>query len=306
MRLSALAFVVLAAIAACAHAQPQQTAIQASYPEGPLWSGDTLYYAEMGADRVSAYSNGRRNTFFSQERCGPTAIAPYGEGFLILCHIGARVVAVDTNGRVLRTWDRDGDGRRLRDPNDASADGRGGVYFSDPGAFSRQTRPHGYVMHLSAEGALRRVAGPLWYPNGVFVDRRDAALYVNEHMTSQTLRFDIAADGSVSGQRVFADLAPLVQRFQTTPPYAEAGPDGIEIGPNGDVYVPLYGEGRILRLSPRGELVDTLETPGRYVTNLAFGPNGQVATTATFENLVAPYPGEVRFFPLARLTRSPE
>lgn len=305
MRLSLIASLALAAIAACAHAQPT-TAIPASYPEGPLWSDNALYYAEMGADRVSVYADGRRRTFFTQPNCGPTALAPYGQGFLILCHIGARVVAVDADGRELRRWDRDTEGRRLRDPNDVSADGRGGVYFSDPGNFSRDTRPHGYVMHLSADGALTRVAGPLWYPNGVFVDVAHNTLYVNEHMTAKTWRFDIGADSAVSNQAVFADLTELVERFQPENEYAEAGPDGIEIGPNGDFYIPLYGEGRILRLSPRGVLVDTLETPGQYVTNIAFGPEGQVATTATFENLTPPFPGEVRFFPLTRLTRTPD
>src|SRR5262249_25624656 len=145
---------------------------EAFYPEGPLWQGDRLYFAEMRADRVTVRDMQGSRSFFEQRGCGPTAIAPYGEGDLILCHLAAAIVAVDADGSELRRWDRDREGAFLADPNDASADGRGGVYFSDPGPFAHTARPQGRVMHLSADGVLTSVAGPLWYPNGVHVSGR--------------------------------------------------------------------------------------------------------------------------------------
>lgn len=295
-------------VVACAHAatdDPDVT-ITASYPEGPLFHGEKLYFAEMGADRISVLEAGQERIFFRQPGCGPTAIAPYGEGFLVLCHISARAVAVDANGRVLRTWARDEEGAALRDPNDASADGRGGVYFSDPGAFSKQTRPHGYLMHLSAEGELRRVAGPLWYPNGVFVDQAAGAVFVSEHMTGRILRFAQEAGGGVGAPDVFANVTDLNLAPLYDTDYPETGPDGLEIGPNGDLFVALYGGGRILRFSPSGQLVGDIPTAPRFVTNLAFGPEGEAATTGPFENLRAPFRGEVRVLSAARLTRSPD
>jgi gluconolactonase len=308
MRLSAILVIMVATLAtSCAHAQPVTgAAIAASYPEGPLWQGDKLYYAEMGADRVSVFEDGRRQTFFSQRDCGPTAIAPYDDGFLILCHIGGKIVSVDATGAELREWDRDAAGARLRDPNDCYADGHGGVYFSDPGIFSRDTRPHGAVMHLGADGQLRRVAGPLWYPNGVFVDAARHQLYVDEHMAGRVLRFPINADGTLGEREVFADLTETIRQYQLEPTYPEAGPDGLEIGPNGDLYVAIYGEGRILRLSPTGALLGSVRTPGRYVTNISFDHAGGAATTASFENLTPPFPGEVRFFTAAALTQAPD
>ncbi|MEJ0059009.1 MAG: SMP-30/gluconolactonase/LRE family protein [Terricaulis sp.] len=77
----------------------------------------------------------------------------------------------------------------------------------------------------------------------------------------------------------------------------------MEIGPSGDVYVAIYGEGRILRLSPTGALLGSIRTPGRYVTNISFDRTGGAATTASFENLTPPFPGEVRFFTAAALTQ---
>ncbi|GAM99442.1 gluconolactonase [alpha proteobacterium U9-1i] len=301
------AFAALALLAACAGASPSAAdgeAIEASYPEGPLYQGETLYYAEMGADRISVIAPGQgRRTFFEQRACGPTALAPFGEGFLVLCHIGARVVAVDVNGRALRSWNADVSGEALMDPNDASADGRGGVYFSDPGLFSRRTEPHGKVMHLTAEGRLSVVARTLWYPNGVFVDQRRGQLYVSEHMMGRVLRYPIAADGALGEQTTFVTLSDL-QRSNKYPrdPYLETGPDGLEIGPDGDVWVAVYGEGRILRLTPEGALRGILELPARYSTNISFASNGSAATTSIFNNTEPPFRGEVRFHQPEALT----
>lgn len=278
------------AVAALAVADEARV-IPAEYPEGPLWQGERLYFAEMRADRVRIVTPAGTRDFFVQQGCGPTAIAPYGEGFLVLCHLGARVVAVDAHGRETRRWDRDQSGRPLTDPNDASADGQGGVYFSDPGPFARDRRPQGWLMHLSANGVLRRAAGPLWYPNGVHV--AGEALYVSEHLGRRVLRYGIEGPGRLGEAHTFADLARLPRPARFRSPYPLAGPDGLEFGPDGNLYVAVYGEGRLLEFSPDGELLGTTELPTRYLTNVAFGAAG-VALTGAFDNRATRSPGEVR------------
>jgi len=267
--------------------------VGARYPEGPLWLGERLYYAEMAADRVMVRDADGARLFFSQKGCGPTAIAPYGAGFLILCHRGARVVAVDAQGREARRWNRDDAGARLTNPNDAAADGRGGVYFSDPGPFSEASRkePQGRVMYLSADGALRSVAGPLSYPNGVTV--KGGSLYVSEHLKGRILRYRMKADGRLDKRRVFADLSEALHASRYPSPYPLAGPDGLEFGPDGALYAALYGEGRLVRLSGGGKILGLIDRPTRYLTNIAFG-DGVSATTGTFDNRSKSLRGEVR------------
>jgi gluconolactonase len=281
--------------------QPRAGPIAASYPEGPLSQGEKLYFAEMGADRVSVVEDGAARAFFTQRGCGPTAIAPYGGGYLLLCHLGRRVVAVSAAGEEKRRWLRDAGGNALMDPNDASADGRGGVYFSDPGVFSRNTKPHGRVLYLAANGGLRVVADTLWYPNGVYVDQGRKHLYVSEHMAGRVLRFEISRDNSLGPPSTFVRLddAESSDRYDTR--YEETGPDGLEIGPNGELYVVIYGEGRVLRFARNGVYRGAIELPTRYSTNIAFFPDGSAVTTGSFTNVDPPYPGEVRFHTAAAL-----
>lgn len=271
-------------------------AIPASYPEGPLSDGDKLYFAEMGADRVSVVEDGVARTFFTQRGCGPTAIARYGgDGYVVLCHLGQRVVAISASGKEVRRWDADVAGNALMDPNDASADGRGGVYFSDPGLFSKNTEPHGRVLHLAADGLLRVVADGLWYPNGVFVDEDRRQLYISEHMARRVVRSEIRPDGALGTPATFVRLADAERSDRYETPYEETGPDGLEIGPNGELYVVVYGEGRVLRFTRSGAYRGSLDLPTRYATNITFLADGTAATTGSFTNTKPPFPGEVRF-----------
>ena len=281
--------------------------VPASYPEGPLSHGERLFFAEMGADRVSVVEDGEVRAFFTRTNCGPTAIAPYGgDGFLVLCHLDGQAVAVNSAGEESRRWSADADGEDLMDPNDASADRHGGVYFSDPGVFSRNTDPHGRVMHLDANGELRVVADRLWYPNGVYVDQILEHLYVSEHMAGRVLRFEIGPHGSLGPATTAARLADAdpPDRYET--PDEETGPDGLEIGPNGELYVAVYGEGRVLRFAPDGSYRGAVELPTRYATNITFLPDGSAATTGSFTNSDPPFPGEIRFHAAEALTRTPE
>ncbi len=303
MRRSLLALMMV--LAAPAHAQD---AISASYPEGPLYVGEALFYAEMGADRVMKRENGSvgAGVFFEERGCGPTAIAPYADGFALLCHRAGQVVSVDAQGKARARWTEDSQGRILMDPNDAAADGAGGVYFSDPGAFSTRAPAQGFVAYLSADGTLTSLVGALAYPNGVYVDRAGQMLYVSEHLAHRVLRFPILGAGRLGAPEEFADLkADVLPRARYRDEFPETGPDGLEIGPNGELYVAHYGAGRILRFSPEGAFVGQIETPMRYVDNIGFDAHGGAAVTGPFENRSAPYLGEVRFFSAARLTDAP-
>jgi gluconolactonase len=289
-RLIALAFMFMGV----AHAATLDE--NAWYPEGPLWKGDTLFYTEMRADRVSRLGPHGKETFWSRRGCGPTSLAHYGGGTLVLCHIGKSLVALGPDAKVKRIWSRDASGQEFQDPNDSYADKKGGVYFSDPGLFWVDAPATGLVYYLSPDGKVRRVAQELRYPNGVFVDERSQTLFVDEHLARRVLRYRIQADGSLADRQVFADINLLTPKVGD---YPEAGPDGLEIGPDGNLYVCLYGEGRVLKLSPEGALLGQLKVRTPYVTNIAFGPDRHAYIVGSHDVATPPEVGEVMKFPLS-------
>ena len=285
----------LALFAASAHAADKALLDgHASYPEGPLFVGNTLYVAEMGADRVSAYENGKKRTFFRSAGCGPTALAPYRDGYVVLCHIAGELVAIDKAGHEKQRFGKG----VLRDPNDGYADPMGGVYFSDPGVFSKDTPPEGFIYRLTPEGGLDRVEAGLWYPNGVYVDAAEKAVYVSETFARKVWRYAMGADGKLTGKTLFADIDAIAPRSKYY--YREAGPDGLERDPQtGEMIVSIYGEGRLLRIDRAGKLAGQIVTPSQYETNIAFGAPGAVVVGA-YDNVNPPLPGEVRWWRRAK------
>ena len=150
-----------------------QQAWSGYYPEGPVWIGQTLYWAEMGGDRVMSWAGGEPEVAWTRQGCGPTALARFrDDGFAVLCHYEGAVAVLDRDMRVLQMVRATANGLKLRNPNDVSADGQGGVWFTDPGPFTKSAGAVGAVYHLSAGGKLTRHAEGLFYGNGIHVDRQ--------------------------------------------------------------------------------------------------------------------------------------
>jgi len=266
--------------------------LEARYPEGALWQGTTLYYAEMGADRVSRWDGNRTSRFWRRRGCGPTAIAPYRNGdFLVLCHLEGAAVHVSGSGRTRQVYRTDTEGRPLIDPNDATEDGAGGVFFSDSGRFATNAPATGRVMHIDAEGRIETILSGLTYANGVYFDQARGQLYVSEHLARQVLRLGTGTDGAVTEKAVFADL----DRLGLTPdrPCNKSGPDGLEIGPDGRLWVCEYGQGRVLVLNPDGSLDGTIAVDTPYLTTIGFSADGRMALAGAYDNRTPPFEGAV-------------
>ena len=292
---------LIATLATIAASPARAEEWQASYPEGPVWIDGTLYWAEMGADAVMRWPGGpdRPGMFFQQEGCGPTALARYREDeILVLCHLAGKLVRLDADGRSLGEITEDAEGNPLGDPNDASPDGQGGVWFSDPGTFSAQAGGEGAIYHLAPDGTLTRHVTGLAYGNGVFVDAAHRRLLVSEHLARRVLAYPLTARG-LGEPQVLVDFAGLgIPR----PDFPEAGPDGLEISPDGTLWIAEYGTGRIRAWREGEGLVGDIVLPAPFVTNIAFGPDGQAAITASFVNDRPPYAGAVWVVPAGALT----
>ncbi len=258
----------------------------AGFPEGPYWADGKLYYAEYGSHQISVWDGTSTAVLWSQEGCGPSAVMPFQDGWLVTCYDHGSYVEIAPDGATLRVWDKDSTGAAIIGPNDLTADGKGGAYLTASGPW--ESGPIvGKVYHLTADGALVPVADDLHYANGIQLSADSARLYVNESEAGRVISFAVAEDGGLGDRRLFVRLTDLEEP-------AGAYPDGIKLGPDGNLYVGLYSAGRIVVVSPDGALVRKLEVPSPAAPNLAFGPDGRtVYVMAVDDQANAPYKGKV-------------
>lgn len=287
------AIVLLAASVAARAAEIEVVDADAFYPEGPIVLDGRLYYAEMTADRVRVWDGTAIRTFWEQEGCGPTAIAPVArQRFLIACHIARRVALVSRDGKTVREIAIDARRKPIGNANDVIADGKGGAYFSSSGQFRPGAAATGAVYHYSARGRVRRVAEGIRYANGVVLTPDGKHLVVSAHLGRYLLRYPIGRGGRLGKPEVLASLESLLWGAPVAGPLA--GPDGLAFDAKGNLFVAEYGAGRILVIGPDRRLAKVIAVPGRFVTNLAFADDGRTLyVTAPESNTDWPLKGKV-------------
>jgi gluconolactonase len=286
MHRSTLAFLCLAVLPAQLWAGEVRVINgDAEFPEGPFWADGKLYYAEYGGDRVSVWDGAANLALWRQDGCGPSAVMPFAGGILVTCYDNGTYVKIDADRQTAQVWDKDSTGAPLVGPNDATSDGKAGAYLTASGPW--ESGPIvGKVYHLTAGGELTPVADDLHYANGIQLSTDGKLLYVNESEAGRVITFAVQEDGRLADRRLFVRLTALGEPV-------DAYPDGIKLGPDGNLYIGQYSAGRIVVVTTDGKLVRKLEVPSPAAPNLAFGPDGTVYVMAVDDKENAPYAGKV-------------
>lgn len=257
---------------------------KASYPEGPIWQNGKLYYVEYSTNRLMVWDRKKAAVFWEKPGCGHSGMIPYGKDhFLVSCYDSSSVEEVDAGGKEVHRFTADDSGASLSAPNDFFSDGKGGIYFTGSG----DTKGPGRVFHLSADGkSLRMLADNIPGANGIAVSKDGKLLLVAQTREHQIMGFPINADGSLGERSVWAKLEEI------SPDNTRNGPDGLKVGPDGNVYIAQNGAGRVLVADMNKKLVRKIDFPTPSLTNMEFGPNGSLFITGLFQNK-DPYPGAV-------------
>ena len=126
-------------------------------------------------------------------------------------------------------------------------DGRGNAYVGNIGFdFPAGEFAPGTLALVSPNGSARQVADGVAFPNGIVVMPDNSTLIVAESYANSLTAFDIAADGSLSNQRVWADLDNGV-------------PDGICLDTEGAIWYGDVPNKRCVRVREGGEVLQTIE-----------------------------------------------
>ncbi len=255
------------------------------FPEGPRWHEGRLWFSDMHAHEVVAVtSDGERETIVEVPN------QPSGLGFLP----DGRLLVVSMTDRKLLRLDPDGlyEVADISDKapyhcNDMVVDAAGNAYIGNfgfditDGSAPRATT----IVRVTTDGESAVVADGIQFPNGAVITPDGGTLIVGESWGQRLTAFDVEADGSLSNQRVWADLA----RNSVGPP------DGICLDADGAIWVAVpTNPGALARVAEGGEVLERIEVPDMGVYACMLGGEGRKTLFSLEAPTSNPQPGDPR------------
>jgi len=230
------------------------------FGEGPRWHEGRLFFSDIRGHCVEAVGmDGRRETV------ARLAGEPSGLGWL---PDGRMLVVSMEDHRLLR---QDPEGlREVADlsphcggkANDMVVDAKGRAYVGNIG-FDLEAQPIApkptSLVRVDPDGSVHVAARELWCPNGLAITADGRTLVAAESAAGRLAAFDVAADGSLSGQRVFATLPE------------GAAPDGICVDAEDAVWVASPTTREFLRVREGGAVAERIPTGERIAIACALG-----------------------------------
>lgn len=240
------------------------------FTEGPVWApGGFLLFSDIPDDAIYKWTPGAKKPEVFRKPAGySNGLAFDAQGRLLAAEHAGRVSRAGEDGVATLIAERF-EGKALSSPNDVVARPDGSVYFTDPtyglrpplgpSRREKETEFNG-VYRVGPDGALTAIAKDFNAPNGLAFSPDGRTLYVADTSKGVIRALDISPDGTVSGDRVFAEVKADNGR--------SAGPDGVKVSAEGHVL--CAARGGVWVWDPKGTLLGRIEVP-RGPSNLCFG-----------------------------------
>jgi sugar lactone lactonase YvrE len=218
-----------------------------AFGESPRWHDDRLWFSDWGSREVVAVDLGGnskvivRVDFPSFPMC--IDFLPDGR-LLIVSSREGRLLRREPDGSLTTHADLS---RLSGHPwNEIVVDGRGNAYINEAGfEFPGGEFAPGAIALLTPDGSARQVADGIAFPNGMAVTPDNSTLICAESYGKKLTAYEIAADGSLSPGRVWADLSDGI-------------PDGICVDAEGAVWYADVPNKRCVRVAEGGEVLETV------------------------------------------------
>ncbi|KRG08357.1 SMP-30/gluconolactonase/LRE family protein [Staphylococcus sp. NAM3COL9] len=219
--------------------------------------GDLLLCEVFGGEVFHvALPEKKVTTLFQSQKQNPAAVKIHKDRRLFVCYLGdfessGGIFAVNSEGEQEVPIVSDIDTEYCVD--DLVFDSKGGFYFTDFRGYS--TNPKGGVYYVSPDyKTITPVILNLAVANGVALSTDEKTLWVTETNANRLHRIDLLDDG--------VTIAP----FGASIPYhftGHEGPDSCCIDSDDNLYVAMYGQGRVLVFNKKGYPIGQILIPGR-------------------------------------------
>jgi sugar lactone lactonase YvrE len=229
-----------------------------AYVESPRWHDGRLWFAHWGTDEIIAVDLDGNSEVVTHGPGGlGWSIGWLPDGRLLLT--GEGLMRVETDGSRVPHADLSD---LATDWNELVVDGRGNVYVNGGISFEREEgKPPGVIALVTPDGGVRQVADGIAFPNGMVVTPDNQTLIIAESMAGKLTAFDIAADGSLSNRRMWAD---------------SIGADGICLDTEGAVWAqsgPMAHD--CVRIGETGQVLEKVELDRSSFACMLGGPDGR-------------------------------
>ena len=220
-----------------------------SFGESLRWHQDRLWLADWGAQEVVAVDDEGQAEVMARVDfpAFPMCIDWLPDGrLLIVAARDGRLLRLEPDGSLVTHADLSG----LVEPghpwNEIVVDGRGNAYLNNQGFdFPGGQFAPGTIALLKPDGSVRPVAHGIAFPNGMAVTPDNSTLIVGESYGQKLTAFQIAADGSLSQRRLWADLGDGV-------------PDGICLDAEGAIWYADVPNQQCVRVREGGQVLQTV------------------------------------------------
>ncbi|HVZ28759.1 MAG TPA: SMP-30/gluconolactonase/LRE family protein [Asticcacaulis sp.] len=246
--------------------------------EGPLWSArdNRLYWVDIRGKILHALPlDGSPALSWPMPDMMCWIVEREQGGFLVgLLRTVYALTLEPFSLKSLLTIEGDKTGNRL---NDAKVDARGRLWTGTMDLAFKDRMAALY--RIDPDLSVHQMDTGYVCTNGPAFSKDGRVMYHNETHDGIIYAYDLAADGSVSGKRVFARFADGVGL-----------PDGCTVDADDGLWVSHYGGGRASRYTPDGKLDFDVIIPARQSTSLTFaGPSlDRMFSTTAAQPPVAP------------------
>lgn len=232
---------------------PQILASGFGYLEAARWHGGALYFSDIKHRKVFRMAPDGAAHVVLELPQRPSGLGWAADGAMLVVGMEDNSLKrVSPGGEILASRDLSGHAIHA---NDMAVDGAGNAYVTQFGydLFGHAPPEPTSIVRIDAAGTVSAQGGGLLFPNGIAFSPDGRTLVVAESFAYRLTAFDVAPDGNLTNQRLFAQFGDPARDV----------PDGLCIDSAGAVWVAMPFAGEFWRVEDGGTITDRVKpAPG--------------------------------------------
>ncbi len=234
-----------------------------AFAEAPRWHNGELWFSDFFTHQVIRVDIEGRTHVVVEVPKQPSGLGWLPDGrLLVVSMLDRKLMRLDPTGLV-----EVADLSQLADfhCNDMVVDAKGRAYVGNFGfdLFTQPVLPKPTVLvKVDPDGVVSVAADDMHFPNGMVITPDGKTMIIGETFARRLTAFDIAADGSLSNRRAWAELGKIA-------------PDGICLDAEGAVWVASPRTNEFLRVLEGGAIAQRIAVSNQAIACVLGGEDGK-------------------------------